>query len=421
MNIQSQAESVKQFVAAITDELALRTKAKIEARLQAEVTSWLGRERYEKRQRARGKTQAICQRCGTQQASNFSRNGSRERTSVTTFGVLPIQHPRVVCCCGGSVQIPFTIHQPYQRFWDDFAGQVGRWTELGLSLRQMQDEIGKKWQTQVGLRKLNSIQHDWQAPSRQVFSSVPPVVMLDGIWVPLLSETGVTHTDPKGRQRAVKAGEKVCVLVALGLYPQSGRWGILGWHIAEEESQTAWEALLLPLEQRGLYRERGVELFIHDGGSGLRAALNLLYPHIPHQRCLFHKLRNLWNSIQPPTSLSHPERRTFKRDLLQSVLPLLDAANVQQALQLRDTLVSQWLDTQPKFVETLLRDWHETVAFLRVLDRFPHWPRSALRTTSLLERVNRMLRRAFRAAGAFQSPSGLNACISRVLAPKSLT
>lgn len=64
-------------------------------------------------------------------------------------------------------------------------------------------------------------------------------------------------------------------------------------------------------------RERGVERFIHDGGAGLMAALRLMYPHIPHQRCLFHKLRNLWPAIRPSTTLTRDEAQAFKRTLLQ--------------------------------------------------------------------------------------------------------
>jgi hypothetical protein len=56
-----------------------------------------------------------------------------------------------------------------------------------------------------------------------------------------------------------------------------------------------------------------------------------------------------------------------------------------------------------------------------MLARFPNCTRSALRTTSLLERVNRILRRLFRAAEAYHSVSGLLATVTRVLNPMRLT
>jgi mutator family transposase len=96
------------------------------------------------------------------------------------------------------------------------------------------------------------------------------------------------------------------------------------------------------------------------------------------------------------------------------------ALSLEQAQQIRDDIALQYRNSQTKFVETLERTWQETVAFFRVLKRFPQWRRTALRATSLLERVNRMLRRLFRPAGAFHSMTGLLATIARVLNPKRL-
>ena len=187
--------------------------------------------------------------------------------------------------------------------------------------------------------------------------------------------------------------------------------------MADSEDHSAWEGLLLPLENRGVYRERGVELFIHDGGSGLIAALNLIYPHIPHQRCLFHKLRNLWQAIQIPDGMKRHEAQQLKRNIIQQAAVIFRAQTAPAALQLPDAFCQQWQLTQPKLVASLLRDWDDTVAFYKLLARFPDWKITALRTTSLLERLNRMLRRLFRPAGAYHSTAGLLATVVRVLIP----
>lgn len=400
--------------------LTIQVSKMIEDRLEEDVNTWLYRGHYQRRQHVKRRSQASCQKCGSQEARHFMRNGYRERQMVTQFGVIDFRLPRVRCVCGGSVQIPFSIMKPYQQIWDDVVSQVQRWADLGLSLRQMQTEIGEQFNTQVGLATLNQIVHDVDQPTDIELSSVPPVVMLDAIWLTLLTPTGKTQMDNLKRQRPVKTKQKVCVLVALGLYPQTGRWGILGWHIAQDESKEAWQDLLVSLETRGLYRERGLELFIHDGGKGLRAALDYLYPHIPHQRCAFHKLRNLWHSIQVPDGLTKQERLDYKVQLLQPIQAIFYAEDETEARQLRDAFVQSFEHQQPDFVAILQRDWHETVAFFKILDHFPDWQRTALRTTSLLERVNRMLRRLFRPKGAFHSLDGLLATVVRVLNPKRL-
>lgn len=411
---------IKAFLDDLHHQLRHHVQQAIETQLETDVTNWLHRDYHQRRASVSRQTQARCQRCGSQRATDFMRNGRRKRQLVTTFGVLDFWLPRVVCACGGSVSVPFSILKPYQQLWDDVAQQIARWGALGLSLRQMQDEIGAQYAAQVGLRSLNQQVNHVESPTPIVLSRVPPVVMLDAIWVTLLADTDQTQIDRLKRHRRVKTGQKVCVLVALGLWPQSGRWGILGWHLAASESQAEWEALLVPLEARGLYRQRGLELLIHDGGSGLIAALNQLYPHIPHQRCAFHKLRNLWQAIQPPEGLSRQARTAYKQVILHEAQAILYARDEQAAGEQRDTLVATYQHTQPAFVATLLRDWDETIAFFRVLRRFPQWRRTALRTTSLLERVNRMLRRLFRPKAAFHSVSGLLATVARVLNPKRL-
>jgi len=406
---------IKSFLSELRIRLADVASREIESQLEADVCERLYRQPYQRRSQVSRQSQATCQRCGSQQASDFMRNGWRPRQLVTGYGVLRFGLPRVRCQCNGSVKIPFSILKPYQQIWEDVCDRIGRWADLGLSLRQMQAEIGEQFGTQVGLRTLNEhVQAVNRLPALEL-TSCPPVVMLDAIWVTMLESTGKTRADSRQRQRPVKARRKVCILVALGLYPQSQRWGILGWQLAEDESRTAWESFLFDLAERQLYRQRGLELFIHDGSKGLIAALNYLHPHVPHQRCAFHKLRNLWQSIQVPESLSSGQARLFRQRLLRPIRAIFEAQDSLEAAELRDALCRNLAKTQPDLVATLQRDWQETIAFFRVLQRYPKWPRSALRTTSLLERVNRMLRRLFRPKGAFHSRSGLIATVARIL------
>lgn len=411
-------QGIGEFLQELRVAVSALVVKRIEEQLEAEMTRWLKRDSHQRRGKSKPQQSgAVCCRCGTRQAQAFSRNGHRKRQMVTGFGVLTFWLPRAVCQCGGSVRVPFSVVRPYQRVWEDVAGQVARWAQWGVSLRQMQAALATQCRTQVGLRKLNTLVHQHERPSEKPLRSVPPVVMLDAIWVPLLQPVGEPQSDRAGRRRPRKQGRKVCVLVALGLYPQHGQWGILGWRLAEGETRAAWEGLLLQLEARGVYRERGVALFIHDGGQGLIAALQYIYPHVPHQRCLFHKLRNLYAAIDVPEHTAPADRIAAKRRLMKQLKAIYAADTLTDANALRDAFRQQWQARQPRLVTTLLRDWPATVTFYHVRTRYPHWKTTALRTTSLLERVNRMLRRLFRAAGAFHSSAGLSAAVWRVLSP----
>jgi len=393
---------------------------KLNQQLAAEASAWLGRELHQRRATLdRRGGQARCQRCGSPRRRDFSRNGHRRRQLQTLLGGVEVWYPRAVCRCGGSVTLPLKLLQPYQRFWDDIDGQIAQWAEWGISLRQMQASLSDTLASAVGIRRLNTCVQNLRQATRTPLRSVAPILLLDAIWVTVLRPTGERRRDRRGRRgrlRPVKRKHKVPLLVALGVWP-SGQWEVLDWLIGEQEDYASWEALLLRLEARGVYRQRGLQLIVHDGNSGLRAALKQIYPQVPQQRCLFHKLRNLWQAITLPEPMDKTQARQYKRALLTAVRAIFYAADQAEAERLRDLFCCQWATTQPTLVATLCRDWDETVAFFTVHARFPDWPLARLRTTSLLERVNRLLRRLFRAAGAFHSNAGLCAAAARILLP----
>jgi transposase-like protein len=307
--------------------------------------------------------------------------------------------------------------RPYQRFWDDVQMRVEQWAEMGLSLRQIQTELNESLQTNVGLRVLNEQLQAIKQPIATPLTSVPPVVMLDAIWVTVLRPTGEYKKDTRERRRPVKQKHKVPLLVAIGVWPQSGNWEVLDWELADKEDYEGWEALLVRLETRGMYHERGVELFIHDGGKGLTSALKKIFPFVPRQRCVFHKLRNIWQAIVVPDELNLQQARHLRRKIIRQAAAIYQADTLQQALDLRHAFRERWRTTQPAMVATLDRDWHDTITFYKIIQRYPHWRVSCLRTTSLLERLNRNLRRLFRAANAYHSDLGLLAATARVLSP----
>lgn len=423
VRVSGKESGCKDFVERLGQALFEEMGRQFQTQLDAEVEQWLYRSSHQRRKQVKQQhSRAQCGCCGSRRASDFSRNGHRRRQMVTTLGVMTFWLPRVVCKCGGSVRIPFSIVKPYQRLWVDVIEQVERWAGWGVSLRRMQAEIGETMQTQVGLRKLNELVQTIPYLANTTLSSVPPVILLDAIWVTLLQPTGEGYQDTHQRQRTRKQRHKVAVLVALGVWPQSGHWEVLDWQIASGEDQHAWETFLLALEERGVYRERGVQLIVHDGGKGLIAALTLIYPHIPHQRCLFHKLRNLWHAIRiDDDTLDRHARHDAKMTIFQQVRAIYRASTASLATARRDAFCNDYQATQPDLVATLQRDWADTITFYRLLERFPSWLVTTLRTTSLLERVNRLLRRLFRAAGAFHSVSGLLAAVSRVLLPYRVT
>lgn len=188
--------------------------------------------------------------------------------------------------------------------------------------------------------------------------------------------------------------------MALAFWPD-GRREVLDWEIASSEEHTQWQRLLERLCQRGLTLERGLQAIIRDGSGGLGETLALVSgSRLIEQRGLFHKLRNVADKSRE--DLKGEQHQETRKQLLSDASKIYQAESAAGAREGLSTFVQKWAEQAPKAVTTLQRDFEQTIAFY-ALDGIH---RQIVRTTSLLERTNRQLRRKFRQAGSFASQRG---------------
>jgi transposase-like protein len=369
------------------------------------------RTRVPKRLRREGK----CCRCGSKASHRFSRNGFRKRHLLTRWGPLVIHLPRVRCVCGGSVRIDFDgLLHPYQRLWDDVDIQIQRWGALALSLRQMRRELEHLHIGPLSLRTLNQRLHQLiHLDPDDDGEEVPPILQVDAIWVTMLRPNGKVRRDRKGRKRAVKGRFKCPLFIAMGVWPDTDRCEILLWQLGNSEDDKEWIAFLSILEAQGIRGENGLKLVIHDGGGGLCSALRTVYFGAEQQRCLFHKLRNLYNAIHVPENLSAKQGRRHRKAVFKEFHAIWQARRYDTVLRRYLKVVRTYRQSQPKAVATLRRDFRSTITYYHIEQQFPTWDRRYLRTTSRLERFNRRIRRRTRAANAYHSDQGLLAMITQ--------
>jgi transposase-like protein len=178
---------------------------------------------------------------------------------------------------------------------------------------------------------------------------------------------------PAGRKR-------LQLLVAYGIRAD-GRRQLLAFTRSQGESQQAWEGVLNDLYRRGLEGHQ-LELIVTDGCPGLAAALQTVYPRVPHQRCWVHKLRNL---LAPVRRRDHAAVTADLRAIYQAP-SLRDAQGAARQFQHR------WQGAYPQVARSLARDLPELVAFFR--GPRPLWRR--LRTTNIIERCFVEVRRRTR-------------------------
>jgi len=376
----------------------------------------LGRPRYVRRGHVADAIQGgRCPHCQRRQSNRFTRHGGRRRTVTIWWGDLPIYWPRVRCACGHCVELNLAGWlEPYQRLGEDVDVLIQRWGALCLSLREMAAELAHTYIGPLALRTLTQRLHQLQTLTPELATpEAPPIVQVDGFYVTQLRPNGEMRTDAKGRRRAVKGRFKRCVLIALGVWPESGRQEVLAWALTDGEDFMAWLGFLTRLEEAGIAVEHGLQVIIHDGGPGLCAALRFLDLGVAEQRCLFHKLRNIRQALKLPDDLDPEERRRRQRTIMHDFRSIWQAKHYQTALRRYLAVWRQYRTTQPKAVAALRADFRTTVTYYAIEKQHPTWQRRFLRTTNRLERFNRRLRKHCRAAGAYHSDVGILAMLAQ--------
>ena len=183
------------------------------------------------------------------------------------------------------------------------------------------------------------------------------------------------------------------VLVVLGIRAD-GRREVIDWRLAKSESAAEWQLFLTSLMQRGLTGS-GVEIVGTDGGAGLLAALEVVFPALPIQRCWAHKVRNITDKVRKA------DREAVKR----SLRAIYTADTRTKARSAARRFADRWETKYPPAVRCLQRDLDELLTFFCFKD--PTW-RKAVRTTNAIERRFREVRRRTRPMGVFSDRTSMD-------------
>jgi putative transposase len=133
----------------------------------------------------------------------------------------------------------------------------------------------------------------------------------------------------------------------------------------------------------------------------LEQALEYVYGSaLIQQRCIFHKLRNVSNKC---VGLD----RAGKKSVLEQAAAVYQAPNAEEAQARLLAFGERWQATQPQAVATFEREFEQTIRYYAL----EGMACEVVRTTSLLERTNRELRRKFRQVGCFSSPRGAEVAV----------
>jgi transposase-like protein len=187
-------------------------------------------------------------------------------------------------------------------------------------------------------------------------------------------------------------------LVAIGI-DELGKRDVLGVSVKLSEAEVHWRDFLQQLQVRGLH---GVTLITSDAHPGLKAALRAVYPSVLWQRCQFHLQQN---------AQSYVTKRSLREEVGSCIRSIFNAPNKEEAERLLQIATKKYELEMPKLTNWMAENLSEGFTIFA----FPesHWRR--LRTSNVLERLNREIKRRTKAVGVFPNEASCERLISAVL------
>jgi len=164
-----------------------------------------------------------------------------------------------------------------------------------------------------------------------------------------------------------------------------GRREMLGTSVSLSEAEVHWHQFFASLQKRGLH---GVELFISDDHSGLKAGRKAVFPGIPWQRCQVHLQRNAQKYVP---------KEAMKEQVVADIRAIFNAPDRAEADRLLNKAIAIYEKSAPKLASWL----EDNIAEGLTIFSFPAQHRIKIRTTNMIERLNREIKRRTQVVSIF--------------------
>jgi len=363
----------------ILEEVArLGAQLLMQAALEAEITEFLGRGRY---QRA----------AASGDARPGSRNGYREVTVKTTAGPVHLSRPKLR---GSTVAFASRLFGSHVTKTNALESLVIASFVRGLSVRDVEAALAGALGDQAAISKstvsviCGQIKDEYEAWARRD---------LDGITLDyLFLDASFFRMHPGSPAEPV--------LAAWGI-TTGGKPAFTGLAPGSGESADAWGDFLTDLKDRGLPSPL---LIISDGARGLISAIEQAFPKALRQRCLIHRARNVLAKV--PAGMQAEIKDAYwaifdTEDLKTQPGPKL----VELAGHRITEMADRYAATYPAAMKCLLADREGLTAYLR----FPAEHHRRIRHSNFIERTFGETRRRTKVIGRLP---GETSCLSLVWA-----
>jgi putative transposase len=314
--------------------------------MNAELTDFLGREPYE---RARGEVN--------------HRNGNYERHfTLKSIGEVGVNVPRdrkgafKTCVIPRSKQYEEAIRQ-----------DVSMMFLTGISTRSLSMMSKRLLGRRISPAEVSNA-------NKELVEAVEKWRMRD------LSQDPIKYMFVDGvnfRMRIDGTIEIVSVLVAIGVL-EIGHRLVLGMQAGDKECAGNWREFFKDLKSRGL-NAHSVVLGIMDGLPGLEKVFAEEFPNAKTQRCQVHVAKNVLAKVP----------RKLKQAVADDMRSIFYASSKDKALELFARFWERWEKGLPSAVKCLDNSINACLVFFN----FPEEEWISLRTTNIIERLNKEFKR----------------------------
>jgi putative transposase len=344
----------------VLEEVArLGVRLLMQTAIEAEVTEFLGRERYAHGERSRP----------------GSRNGHCPTTVKTTTG-------------------PVTVERPKLRGTDEaFASRL-----LGVGVcrtNAFESLVIAGFVRGLSVRDVEATLADALGPESTLSKSTVARVCeaikdeFDAWKVRELTDVHLEYLFLDGSHFRYHDGARAePVLAAWGMTTE-GRPVLVGLEPGASESTDAWRDFLDGMVARGL---RAPVLVVSDGAPGLIAAVELVFPHSLRQRCVIHRARNVLAKV--PVGHQAEVKKAFWA-LFDDTGQSPGDASVAVVRARAEGFAKTYRKQFPAAVECLMTDFASLTTYLR----FPVGHHARIRHSNFIERTFGETRRRVKVIG----------------------
>jgi len=299
------------------------------------------------------------------------RNGHRSRSLLTTVGALDIRVPR-----DREGQYQPELFARYRRVDSSLEETIRAMFLRGVSTRKVGEILDVLCGERLSASKVSTVVRELD---QAVIDFANSPINDDFLFLFVDALTVKIRFELKAK--------KVKLLVAYGIKTDGSR-ELISFQRANSESTACWKAFLENLKVRGLVGGN-LKLVIMDGGAGLWAAAQEVYPLVEHQLCWVHKLRNVAKYC--------PKR--YQAECVSQAAQIMYASSSTIAAKRFRAWKKQWQSKIPKAVNCLEKDFDKLIPVFQ----FPEPLRKIIRTTNVIERCFREVRRRLKVMGYFQN------------------